>query len=113
MPVLLTMATQGRRAIQEWRMRGSARALSVSAMKNMLSSVVEISNACGLFSRSSAPLIDRHRRTCARAAARLSPPAASPQPARRIGDERRRQAAAAAAGQPSRQQPPVRNGVFT
>jgi hypothetical protein len=94
-------------------MRGSARALSVSAMKNMLSSVVEISNACGLFSRSSAPLIDRHRRTCARAAARLSPPAASPQPARRIGDERRRQAAAAAAGQPSRQQPPVRNGVFT
>ncbi len=54
-----------------------ARALSVSAMKNMLSSVVEISNACGLFSRSSAPLIDRHRRTCARAAARLGPLAAS------------------------------------
>lgn len=46
--------------------------LSVSAMKNMLSSVVDISNACGLFSRSSAPLIDRHRRTCAHA---LSAPA--------------------------------------
>ena len=53
------------------------RALSVSAMKNMLSSVVDISNACGLFSRSSAPLIDRHRRTCAQGAARLSPPAAA------------------------------------
>ena len=38
--------------------------LSVSAMKNMLSSVVDTSKACGLFKMSSAPLIERQRLTC-------------------------------------------------
>lgn len=38
--------------------------LSVSAMKNMLSSVVETSNAWGLFRMSSAPLMERQRLTC-------------------------------------------------
>ena len=38
--------------------------LSVSATKNMLSSVVETSNAWGLFRMSSAPLMERHRLTC-------------------------------------------------
>ena len=38
--------------------------LTVSAMKNMLSSVVESSNACGLLRMSSAPLIDKHLFTC-------------------------------------------------
>jgi hypothetical protein len=40
------------------------RTFSVSAMKNMLSVCVEISNALGLFSESSAPLMDRHFLTC-------------------------------------------------
>jgi hypothetical protein len=40
------------------------RALSESAMKNMLSSVVDISNAWGLLIVSSAPLMDRHFLTC-------------------------------------------------
>ena len=39
--------------------------LSESAMKNMLSSVVDTSKACGLFRMSSAPFMDRHRFTCA------------------------------------------------
>ena len=38
--------------------------LSVSAMKNMLSSVVDTSKACGLLRMSSAPLIERQRLTC-------------------------------------------------
>lgn len=42
----------------------SSFSLSESAMKNMLSSVVEISKAWGLLMVSSAPLMDRHFFTC-------------------------------------------------
>lgn len=38
--------------------------LSLSAMKNMLSSCVDISNACALLMASSAPLMDRHLWIC-------------------------------------------------
>ena len=53
-------ATQKKRCLS--KKHGST--LSESAMKNMLSSVVASSKACGLLMVSSAPLMDRHLFTC-------------------------------------------------